>query len=44
MTFYVDEYCYTGMDYHDDPNLPLLADAQWGDIGMILVFCVFSYI
>ena len=44
VTICVDEYCYAGMDYHGDPDLPLLADAQWGDIGMISIFCVFSYI
>lgn len=43
VTFCVDEYCYTGMDYRGDPNLPLPADARWGDIGMILAF-VFSHI
>ena len=35
MTFYIDEYYYAGMDFHGDPDLPLLVDAQWGDIGMI---------
>ena len=34
ITFCVDEYCYARMDFHGDPDLPLLADTQWGDIGM----------
>ena len=41
ITFCVDEYSYVGMDYHGNPDLPLLVNAQWGDIGMISVFCVF---
>ena len=44
LTFCVDEYCYTRMDYHGDPDLPLPVGSLWGDIGMISVFCVFSYI
>ena len=39
ITFCVDEYCYVGMDYRGDPDLPLPADAQWGDIGMSSDFC-----
>lgn len=41
VTFCIDEYCYAGMDYRGDPNLPLPADAQWGDIGMISIFVFF---
>ena len=36
--FYVNECCYIGMDYQGDPDLPLPADAQWGNIGMSSVF------
>lgn len=35
VTFCVDEYYYARMDFHGDPDLPLSADAQWGDIGVI---------
>ena len=42
VTFCVNEYCYAGMDYQGDLNLPLPVDAQWGDIGMFLVFA-FQY-
>ena len=46
VTFCVDEYCYEGMDFRRDPDLPLLADAQWGDIGMnsFFVFCFVFYL
>ena len=27
VTFCIDEYCYVGMDFHGDPDLPLSADA-----------------
>ena len=50
MTFCIDDYYYVGMDFHGDPDLPLSADAQWGDIGMIsffflsfvFVFCIYN--
>ena len=29
----VEYYAYAGLDFHGDPNLALLEDAQWGDIG-----------
>ena len=50
VSFYIDEYCYTGMDFRGDLDLPLPMDTQWGDIGMIsffflsFVFLSFSYI
>ena len=34
ITFCVNKYCYAGMDFNGDPDLPLPTDAQWGDIGM----------
>lgn len=43
VTFCIDEYYYVGMDYHGDPDLPLPTDAQWGDIGMISVFCIYMF-
>jgi hypothetical protein len=42
ITFCVNEYCYAGMDFHGDPDLPLPADTQWGDIGMNS-FCFLWY-
>ena len=50
VTFCIEEYCYAGMDFHGDPDLPLLVDIQWGDIGMIsflflsFLFLFFAYI
>ena len=44
MTFYVNEYCYVGMDYQGDPDLPLPADVQWGDIGMLSYFFFLIYV
>ena len=49
VTFCIDEYYYAGMDFCGDLDLPLPADAQWGDIGMIsffflpfvFVFCIY---
>ena len=29
----VEDYAYTGMDFTEDPDLPLLPSRQWGDIG-----------
>lgn len=39
--FYVSEYCYLGMDYWGDLDLLLLANAQWGDIGMLFKFSMY---
>ena len=44
VTFYVNEYCYASMDYRGDLDLPLLADTQWGDIGMSSDFCFLIYV
>ena len=45
VTFCIDEYCYVGMDFLGDPNLPLPMDAQWGDIGMIsFLFLSFVFV
>lgn len=46
MAFCINEYFYAGMDFHGDPDLPLLVDAQWGDICMIsflFLSCVFFF-
>jgi hypothetical protein len=29
----IEDYVYAGLDFHDDPDLALPEDAQWGDIG-----------
>jgi hypothetical protein len=42
VTFCINEYCYAGMDYRGDPDLPLPVDAQWGDIGMSSYFLFFN--
>ena len=41
MTFCINDYYYVRMDFCGDPDLPLLADALWGDIGMISFFVSF---
>ena len=29
----VEDYAYAGMDFTEDPDLPLPPGGQWGDIG-----------
>ena len=29
----VEDYAYTGMEFTEDPKLPLPPSGQWGDIG-----------
>jgi len=29
----IEDFSYAGMDYTDDPNMPLLDAMQWGDLG-----------
>ena len=29
----VEDYAYTGMDFIEDPDLPLPPGRQWGNIG-----------
>lgn len=29
----IEDFTYAGMDYIGDPDMPLLAMMQWGDLG-----------
>ena len=29
----IEDYAYAGLDFHGDPDLALLEDAQWGNLG-----------
>ena len=29
----IEDYAYAGTEFQEDIDLPLLVDAQWGDIG-----------
>ena len=45
----IKDYDYAGTDFQGDPDLPLPADAQWGDIGkknaqdVDYFFCIFMF-
>lgn len=41
ITFGVNEYYYTGMDYRGDLDLSLPTDAQWGNISMFFKFSMY---
>ena len=37
----IDDYTYVGLYFQGDPDLALLEDAQWGDLGKKYTFCSF---
>ena len=37
----IDDYVYASLDFQGDPDLALLEDAQWGDLGKKYTFCYF---
>ena len=44
----IEDYAYAGNKFWGDPDLPLLASAQWGDIGKkqaqyVDYFCIFMF-
>lgn len=34
----IEDFPYAGIDYRVDPHIPLLAEAQWDDVGNIFSF------
>ena len=34
----IDDYAYVSLDFRGDPDLVLLEDAQWGDLGKKYTF------
>ena len=37
----IKDFPYAGMDYRGDPNIPLPAGMQWGDLGKNFSFLCF---
>ena len=39
----IDDYCFSDIDFHNDPELVLPPDAQWGRIGKTSKFCIYKF-
>jgi hypothetical protein len=38
----VDDYAYADLDFRGDPDLVLLEDSQWGNLGKKHIFCFYN--